>query len=69
MFNLDDNGLCPIWSNETFTFHVTYPEISLIRFVVHHQDNFDESSLVGQATFPISCIRKGNLENNTTKLS
>ncbi|XP_046911118.2 1-phosphatidylinositol 4,5-bisphosphate phosphodiesterase gamma-1 [Dermatophagoides farinae] len=55
-----DNGLCPTWTNgNQFIFHITYPEISLLRFVVYHRDNFDESSLVGQATFPVSCIRQG----------
>lgn len=59
IFCLDENGLCPSWSNEKFVFNLTYPELCLLRFVIYHRDTFDEKSLVGQATFPVSCIRQG----------
>ncbi|KPM07322.1 phospholipase C gamma-like protein 1 [Sarcoptes scabiei] len=61
-FNTDiiyDNGLCPKWNDAHFVFNIAHPELSLLRFVVYHRDNFDENSIVGQATFPTSCLRQG----------
>ncbi|KAF7492556.1 1-phosphatidylinositol 4, 5-bisphosphate phosphodiesterase gamma-1 [Sarcoptes scabiei] len=52
-FNTDiiyDNGLCPKWNDAHFVFNIAHPELSLLRFVVYHRDNFDENSIVGQAT-------------------
>lgn len=36
-----------------------YPELAFLRFVVYHRDTFDDSSLVGQATYSLMCIREG----------
>lgn len=73
VFIADENGLCPSWSNEKFVFNLTYPELCLLRFVIYHRDTFDEKSIVGQATFPVSCIRQGfrsiRLNNEYTESS
>ncbi len=55
----DDNGLNPVWSSETFVFNISFPELAFIRFLVSHRDTFDDSSFVGQATYPITCLRQG----------
>jgi len=54
-----DNGINPVWSSETFVFNISYPELALIRFLVCHHDTFDDSSFVGQATYPVMCLRQG----------
>ncbi|XP_054169332.1 1-phosphatidylinositol 4,5-bisphosphate phosphodiesterase gamma-1-like [Oppia nitens] len=56
---VQDNGLNPIWSSETFVFNITCPQLAFIRFLVCHLDTFDDSSFVGHSTLPITCLRTG----------
>uniref|UniRef100_A0A1I8AVM3 Phosphoinositide phospholipase C n=1 Tax=Steinernema glaseri TaxID=37863 RepID=A0A1I8AVM3_9BILA len=51
------NGLCPIWS-EKFFFKVFCPEIALLRFHVQDGD-FVSEPFIGQAVYPLDCIRNG----------
>lgn len=53
-----DNGLNPVWCNNLI-FHVYNPECCLIRFVVYDEDVFREPNQIGQATYPVTCIRDG----------
>lgn len=53
-----DNGLNPVWG-ETMHFDVMNPECSLIRFVVNDVDNFGDLNQIGQATYPVLCLRDG----------
>ncbi|XP_071536476.1 1-phosphatidylinositol 4,5-bisphosphate phosphodiesterase gamma-1 isoform X2 [Panulirus ornatus] len=55
---LADNGLNPVWC-EKLIFQVKNPECSLIRFVVYDEDMFGEPNQIGQATFPVTCVREG----------
>ncbi|KAK0395976.1 hypothetical protein QR680_001514 [Steinernema hermaphroditum] len=54
---ISSNGLCPIWS-EKFFFKVICPEIALIRFHVQDGD-FVSEPFIGQAVYPLDCIRNG----------
>ncbi|XP_076111520.1 1-phosphatidylinositol 4,5-bisphosphate phosphodiesterase gamma-1-like isoform X8 [Mytilus galloprovincialis] len=57
---IDDNGLNPTWrENCSNTFDITCPELALIRFMVQDEDVFGEPKFLGQATFPVSCLRTG----------
>uniref|UniRef100_A0A158R5P8 Phosphoinositide phospholipase C n=1 Tax=Syphacia muris TaxID=451379 RepID=A0A158R5P8_9BILA len=51
------NGLNPIW-NETFQFPIRCPEVALLRFNVEDGD-FVTDPFIGQAVFPVDCIRSG----------
>ncbi|XP_042242315.1 1-phosphatidylinositol 4,5-bisphosphate phosphodiesterase gamma-1-like isoform X2 [Homarus americanus] len=53
-----DNGLNPTWCNRMI-FNIKNPECSLIRFVVYDEDLFGEPNQIGQATYPVTCIREG----------
>ena len=56
------NGLFPIWYEQTITsaeFHVSNIEYSFIRFAVIELDIIKSDILIAQATFPVSCLRKG----------
>jgi Ca2+-dependent lipid-binding protein len=54
-----DNGFCPIWNEETFhEFEVYSPFVAMIQFSVWETD-VGRDDRVGDATFPISCLRKG----------
>uniref|UniRef100_T1IHK2 1-phosphatidylinositol 4,5-bisphosphate phosphodiesterase gamma n=1 Tax=Strigamia maritima TaxID=126957 RepID=T1IHK2_STRMM len=53
-----DNGFNPIW-NETFEFDIINPDMALIRFLVLDEDMFGDPGFLGQATFPVRCIRPG----------
>ncbi|XP_028039565.1 1-phosphatidylinositol 4,5-bisphosphate phosphodiesterase gamma-1 isoform X1 [Bombyx mandarina] len=55
---VSDNGLNPLW-NDICEFEVANPELALIRFVVQDEDIFGEPNFIGQATFPLLCLRKG----------
>ncbi|XGW10711.1 hypothetical protein V3C99_012318, partial [Haemonchus contortus] len=54
------NGLNPIW-NQTFVFEVTCPEMALLRFSVEDGDFVGPKTdpFIGQAVFPLDCIRTG----------
>ncbi|XP_034839388.1 1-phosphatidylinositol 4,5-bisphosphate phosphodiesterase gamma-1 isoform X1 [Maniola hyperantus] len=53
-----DNGINPIW-NDICEFEVANPEMALIRFVVQDEDMFGDPNFIGQATYPLSCLRAG----------
>lgn len=53
-----DNGLNPVW-NESFEFDVLNPEMSLIRFVIQDEDMFGDPNFLGQATYPLRCLKTG----------
>ncbi|XP_011505251.1 PREDICTED: 1-phosphatidylinositol 4,5-bisphosphate phosphodiesterase gamma-1 [Ceratosolen solmsi marchali] len=53
-----DNGFNPIW-NESCEFQVTNPNLAFLRFVVLDEDMFGDSNFIGQATYPIHCLRTG----------
>ncbi|XP_018494683.1 1-phosphatidylinositol 4,5-bisphosphate phosphodiesterase gamma-1 [Galendromus occidentalis] len=55
---ISDNGLNPVW-NETFLLDVANPELALLRFVVFDVDMFGDPNFLGQATYPILCLRTG----------
>ncbi|XP_052233156.1 1-phosphatidylinositol 4,5-bisphosphate phosphodiesterase gamma-1-like [Dreissena polymorpha] len=53
------NGLNPVWSKQTTDFDIHCPDLALIRFVVNDEDTFGEPKFLGQATFPVKCLRTG----------
>ncbi|KAK7474992.1 hypothetical protein BaRGS_00033739 [Batillaria attramentaria] len=53
-----DNGLNPVW-NENCVFDVLCPEMALIRFAVMDEDIFGDPNFLGQACYPVPCIRSG----------
>ncbi|XP_068228881.1 1-phosphatidylinositol 4,5-bisphosphate phosphodiesterase gamma-1 isoform X1 [Palaemon carinicauda] len=53
-----ENGLNPMW-RKTLMYTVCNPECALIRFVVYDEDMFSEHNQIGQATYPVTCIREG----------
>jgi len=53
-----DNGFNPVW-NEACEFDVVNPGVALLRFVVQDVDMFGDPNFLGQATFPLRCIRPG----------
>ncbi|TMS35823.1 hypothetical protein L596_003136 [Steinernema carpocapsae] len=54
---ISSNGLNPVW-NETFTFRIHSPEVAMFRFLVQDGD-FVSDPFMGQAVFPVNCIRGG----------
>ncbi|CAH4038538.1 1-phosphatidylinositol 4,5-bisphosphate phosphodiesterase gamma-1 [Pieris brassicae] len=53
-----DNGINPIW-NDICEFVVGNPDMALIRFVVQDEDVFGDPNFVGQAVYPLKCLRTG----------
>ncbi|KAI1297248.1 1-phosphatidylinositol 4,5-bisphosphate phosphodiesterase gamma-1 [Halotydeus destructor] len=53
-----DNGLNPCWL-EDVNFTVHNPDLALIRFVVNDEDMFGDVQLLGQACYPVKCLRPG----------
>jgi phosphatidylinositol phospholipase C, gamma-1 len=53
-----DNGFNPVWE-ETFEFFVAFPSLALLRFAVYDIDMFGDANLIAQATYPVSCLRRG----------
>ncbi|XP_023319124.1 1-phosphatidylinositol 4,5-bisphosphate phosphodiesterase gamma-1 isoform X2 [Trichogramma pretiosum] len=62
-----DNGFNPMWT-ESCEFYVYNPYLAMIRFVVQDEDMFGDSDFIGQATYPVRCMRTGyrsvSLRNN-----
>jgi Ca2+-dependent lipid-binding protein len=56
---LVDNGFNPVW-NEMCEFDIRNPDVALIRFVIQDEDMFGDPNFLGQATFPVRCLRAGN---------
>ena len=54
----DDNGLNPVW-NEQCEFDIMNPDVALIRFLVQDEDMFGDPNFLGQATYPVKCLRTG----------
>ncbi|KHJ82793.1 C2 domain protein [Oesophagostomum dentatum] len=59
-FVLASNGLNPIW-NQTAVFDIMCPEVALLRFHVEDGDFVGPKTdpFIGQAVFPLDCIRCG----------
>nr|ABM55782.1 phospholipase C gamma [Chaetopterus pergamentaceus] len=55
---VQDNGLNPVW-NEQCDFDIINPEVALLRFVVQDMDMFNDPHFMGQAVFPVKCLRSG----------
>ncbi|XP_064466965.1 1-phosphatidylinositol 4,5-bisphosphate phosphodiesterase gamma-1-like isoform X2 [Ornithodoros turicata] len=55
---IPDNGLNPVW-NEALMFDVCNPSLALLRFVVQDEDMFGDPNFLGQATYPLTCLRTG----------
>lgn len=53
-----DSGLNPVW-NEVFHFDIDCPDLALLRIVVQVEDMFDDHSFLGQACYPVKCLRYG----------
>ncbi|GFO31278.1 phosphoinositide phospholipase c, partial [Plakobranchus ocellatus] len=53
-----DNGLNPVWG-DSCVFDILCPEMSLIRFAVMDEDIFGDPNFLGQATFPVQCLKQG----------
>lgn len=53
-----DNGFNPVW-NERMMFTLDNPELALVRFVVFEEDSFGDGQFLGQACYPVSCLRTG----------
>uniref|UniRef100_A0A1D1ZEK1 Phosphoinositide phospholipase C n=1 Tax=Anthurium amnicola TaxID=1678845 RepID=A0A1D1ZEK1_9ARAE len=54
---LEDNWT-PVW-NEEFTFHLTVPELALLRVEVHEYDMSEKDDFAGQTCLPVSELRPG----------
>ncbi|XP_052746771.1 1-phosphatidylinositol 4,5-bisphosphate phosphodiesterase gamma-1 isoform X2 [Bicyclus anynana] len=52
------NFINPIW-NEMAEFTVSFPELALLRFAVLDEDVFGDPNVIGQATYPLTCLRPG----------
>ncbi|KAG7210373.1 hypothetical protein KM043_011907 [Ampulex compressa] len=55
---ITDNGFNPMW-NENCELEILNPYFALIRFVVQDEDMFGDSNFIGQATYPVRCLRTG----------
>ncbi|XP_058803649.1 1-phosphatidylinositol 4,5-bisphosphate phosphodiesterase gamma-1 [Phymastichus coffea] len=55
---ITDNGFNPMW-NESCEFLVANSHLALLRFIVQDEDMFGDSNFIGQATYPIRCLRTG----------
>lgn len=54
----DDNGFNPIW-NETCDFDINNPQLAMIRFILQDEDIFSDSNFLGEATYPVRCMKTG----------
>ena len=55
---LGDNGLNPIW-NESVSIEICNSALAFLRFTVQDEDMFGDANFIGQATYPVSCLRPG----------
>ena len=56
--HVEENGFNPVW-NESCEFDIINPDLALLRFAVHDEDVFGDATFIGQAVYPIPCIRTG----------
>ena len=54
----DYNGFNPIW-NEGCEFDIVNPDLALLRFAVQDEDVFGDPNFIGQAVYPLPCIKNG----------
>ena len=54
----EENGFNPVW-NEACEFDIINPDLALLKFAVHDEDVFGDSSFIGQAVYPVQCIKTG----------
>ena len=47
----------------TVDFDIVCPALALIRFVVQDEDVFGDPNFLGQATFPVQCLRSGKISS------
>uniref|UniRef100_A0A914Q9V2 Phosphoinositide phospholipase C n=1 Tax=Panagrolaimus davidi TaxID=227884 RepID=A0A914Q9V2_9BILA len=52
------NGLNPIWQ-QTFKFKINCPEMALLRFIVEDGERTNVDPFIGQAVYPVDCLRGG----------
>ena len=52
------NGFNPIW-NEGCEFDIVNPDLALLRFAVQDEDVFGDPNFIGQAVYPLPCIKTG----------
>ena len=50
-------GFNPVF-DESFEFHINFPDLALVRFVVQ-DDDFIGDGFIGQYTIPMNCIQAG----------
>lgn len=55
---VSDNGFNPKW-NEICEFDVANPDFALLRFNVQDEDVFGDPNFIGQAVYPVTCLRSG----------
>ncbi|CAG5073650.1 5-bisphosphate phosphodiesterase gamma-1 (Mus musculus) [Cotesia congregata] len=55
---ISDNGFNPIW-NESCEFNIVNVNFAFIRFLVQDEDVFGDCNFIGQATYPVKCLRTG----------
>ncbi|XP_023013479.2 small wing phospholipase C gamma 1 [Leptinotarsa decemlineata] len=56
---INDNGFNPRWKGAICEFVVTNPDFAMLSFVVKDEDAFSEANFIGQATYPVTCLRTG----------
>ena len=57
-FSTEENGFNPVW-NEGCDFDINNPSLALLRFTVLDEDAFGDANFLGQAVFPVQCLRTG----------
>ena len=45
--------------NEGCEFEIVNPDLALLRFVAQDEDVFGDPNFIGQAVFPVPCIKTG----------
>jgi phosphatidylinositol phospholipase C gamma-1 len=45
--------------DEVIEFPVANPDFALLRFLVQDEDVFGDPNFIGQATYPVTCLRTG----------
>lgn len=60
----------PVWKDQHMLVDINNPDMSMIRFCVQDLDMFGDNNCLGQAVFPVKCLKtgKGNFSNVELKL-